>query len=476
MTYRDLHLFVCCFVAVCACNYSFAAENPPAFPGAEGPGARTPGGRNSKVYVVTTLEDFLPGEEGPIAGSLRQAIESKGPRIVVFRVGGYIDLKANLTIRNPYITIAGQTAPGDGICLRNYQFGLGNTHDCIVRYIRSRPGDHTSKPGDLDAITVWNSHNIIIDHCSAMWSTDECLSVTHGSENVTVQWCIIAEGLTDHSYGSLIGSSKGGRISFHHNIYANNRSRNPRPTAYPDSPGPTIDFRNNLIYNWSGVAGYTGSGNANEIEPVSMNYVGNYLKPGPSAPERDDLRKAAFIIYQGAAIELYVADNHMAGFPAANIDNWQMIDTSRHNVAVRLAHPIAMPRIGTDTAAAAYEKVLAKAGACLPARDAVDRRIIESIRRGSGRVLLTVKDIGGWPKLKRGAAQEDSDGDGMPDVWEDRHGLNPKDGSDNALDNDGDIYINIEEHTTRQNCFPPFQEDRSITTHSDKSHSTAVVC
>ena len=133
-TYRDLRLFVCCIVTIYGCNYSFATENPPAFPGAEGPGSRTPGGRNGKVYVVTTLADYLPNKEQPITGSLRAAIESKGPRIIVFRVGGYIDLKANLTIRNPYITIAGQTAPGDGICLRNYQFGIGNTHDCIVRY------------------------------------------------------------------------------------------------------------------------------------------------------------------------------------------------------------------------------------------------------------------------------------------------------------------------------------------------------
>ena len=166
MTFRDLRLFVCCVVSITACGFSFAEEKPPSFPGAEGPGAHTAGGRRGKVYVVTTLEDYLPKREQPISGSLRLAIESEGPRIVVFRVAGYIDLKANLTIRNPYITIAGQTAPGDGICLRNYQFGIGNTHDCIVRYIRSRPGDHTSKAGDLDAITVWNGNNIIIDHCS----------------------------------------------------------------------------------------------------------------------------------------------------------------------------------------------------------------------------------------------------------------------------------------------------------------------
>ena len=309
MTFREFRLFACCLVVITACGFSFAEETPPSFPGAEGPGAHTPGGRKGKVYLVTTLEDYLPQKEQPISGSLRLAIESKGPRIVVFRVGGYIDLKANLTIENPYITIGGQTAPGDGICLRNYEFGIGKTHDCIVRYIRSRPGDHTSKPGDLDAITIWDSKNIMIDHCSAMWSTDDCLSVTHGSTDVTVQWCIIAEALTDHSHGSLIGSSKGGRICFHHNLYANNRSRNPRPTAYPNSPGPLIDFRNNVIYNWSGVAGYTGSDNSNEKEPVVMNYVGNYLKLGPSAPKRDDVRTAAFIIYKGAEIKIYVADN-----------------------------------------------------------------------------------------------------------------------------------------------------------------------
>ena len=206
-----------------------------------------------------------------------------------------------------------------------------------------------------------------------------------------------------------------------------------------------IGSRNNVIYNCSGVVSYAGSGKSNEKEPVIMNYVGNYLKLGPSAPGRDNGRKTVFMINNGAEIKMYVAGNHMAEFPAGNVDNWKMIDTSRHDVSARLDNPIEMPRISTDASETAYHKILSKAGASLPARDAVDTRIIENVRKGSGRVPLTMKDVGGWPKLKHNAALKDSDNDGMPDIWEKKHGLNSKDSSDNVIDNDGDVYTNIEE-------------------------------
>jgi len=426
----------------------------PAFPGAEGAGAFTPGGRGGKVYLVTTLADYLPGKEPVIPGSLRAAVEAKEARVVVFRVSGYIDLKTKLGVRNPYITIAGQTAPGDGICLRNYEFYIGNTHDCIVRHLRCRTGDHTSKAGDLDALTLWGAKNVIIDHCSATWATDECLSVTNDSDNVTVQWCIIAEGLTKHSYGSLIGSY-GGKLTFHHNLYAHNVSRNPRPTGYhyvkghENDPGPVIDFRNNVIYNWGSVAGYTGSGDeASSPEKHALNYVGNYLKPGPSSPAR--WAKTAFLLHKGAVTRLYADGNHMEGFPEGSADNWRLIDDSRCP-ATKLTGPVPVAAMKTEDAPTAFKKVLADVGATVPVRDAVDTRIVNSTRDGTGKIAETLADLGGWPELKTAEPPADSDSDGMPDAWEQKHGLNPADPSDNNKDADGDGYTNIEEFLNATN-------------------------
>ena len=430
----------------------------PAFPGAEGSGAYTPGGRGGKVCLVTTLEDYIPGKQPVIPGSLRAAVEAKEPRIVVFRVSGYIALKTNLTVRNPYITIAGQTAPGEGVCLRNYQVAVGGTHDCIVRHLRCRTGDETSKASELDALTLWDSKNVIFDHCSATWSTDECLSVTNASDNVTVQWCIIAEGLTKHSYGSIIGSYDG-KITFHHNLYANNVSRNPRPGGYnyvkrhEKDAGPHIDFRNNVIYNWASLAGYTGSGKAEEVEKTAINFVANYLKPGPSTPEIR--RKTAFTAHQGSEASMYVGDNYMEGFPEGSADNWLLIDCRRCGVT-RLANPFPVAPVKTDDAKAAYEKVIANVGPTLPVRDAVDSRIVEDARNGAGKVVMTLKDLGGWPaEYRKAEAPADSDSDGMPDEWERKYGLNPNDSTDTNKDADGDGYTNIEEYINGTNPLAP---------------------
>jgi len=432
-----------------------AAKRIPAFPGAEGSGAYTPGGRGGKVYLVTTLRDYDPGKEAVIPGSLREAVEAKGPRTVVFRVSGYIDLTTNLAVRNPYITIAGQTAPGDGVCLRYYQFVIGRTHDCIVRHLRCRTGDLTSKAGELDAITMWDVRNVIVDHCSATWATDECLSVTRGADQVTVQWCIIAECVTKHSYGSIIGSYDGG-LSFHHNLYANNRSRNPRPAAYnasedhEDDPGPVIDFRNNVISNWSGLAGYAGSGNAAHVERTTINYVGNYLKPGPSSPKDGPHRTSALTFYEGAQAKLHLAGNHLEGYAAGNADNWRLVNDRRRK-PTRLAEPPPVSPVTTDTALAAYEKVIAGAGATLPLRDAVDTRIVEGVRTNTGKVLLSQKEVGGWPEYRSAVAPPDRDLDGMPDQWETRYGLDPGNASDNSDDADRDGYTNIEEFLNSTN-------------------------
>ncbi|MHC4728645.1 MAG: pectate lyase family protein, partial [Planctomycetota bacterium] len=243
----------------------------PAFPGAEGFGAMSVGGRGGKVLFVTNLNDSGPG-------SLRAAVESDGPRIVIFRVSGNITLKSRLSVNKPYITIAGQTAPGDGICLKDHAFSISADH-VIVRHIRCRIADNAGS--ESDALSISSGQNIIVDHCSASWSVDETLSASARDKlgNVTVQWCIISESLNDsshhkgaHGYGSLIRGGHGNGYTFHHNLYAHHHARLPRPGNYNDCSidpdGFILDFRNNVIYNWGGsAAGYNadGSNKANSI-------------------------------------------------------------------------------------------------------------------------------------------------------------------------------------------------------------------
>ena len=413
------------------------SDKLPAFPGAEGFGAFTPGGRGGKVFLVTDLNDSGPG-------SLRAACEAQGPRIVVFRVSGVIELESRLSIYEPYITIAGQTAPGDGICLKNRSMYI-KSHDVIVRHIRIRPGDIAGE--EMDALWVTDAHNVIIDHCTTSWSSDEALSVTGDCKDVTVQWCIISEGLnesanrTGHGFGSLILGYDGG-ITFHHNIYAHHNSRNPRPGGYEDSPGIILDFRNNLIYNWGHTAGY------NDEAPLKMNYVGNYLKSGPTTLESG--RDFAFNV-GGPLTQVFVADNYIDGFPQKNRDNWLMMKPAwddftgdlRETVGVSTPFPVVPVR--TDSVQLAYQRILESAGAILPARDSVDVRIIEEIKTGAGRIINSQSEVGGWPQYRQGPVPDDNDLDGMSDEWERKYGLDPDDGSDAAGDSDSDGYTNIEE-------------------------------
>lgn len=245
-----------------------------AFPTAEGYGKYTIGGRGGKVYEVTNLNDS--GE-----GSLRAAIEAKGPRTVVFRVSGTIDLKSALNIRNPYITIAGQTAPGDGICIKRYPLNI-SADEVIIRYIRIRLGDE-SKRSD-DAISARYRKNIILDHISASWSVDETMSIYH-CENVTIQWCMITESLSQsnhtkgsHGFGGIWGSNYS---TYHHNLLAHHSSRNPRWA----SGGGFNDYRNNVLYNWGYNSSYGGEkhqvGNP-KFSDIAVNFVNNYYKPGPA--------------------------------------------------------------------------------------------------------------------------------------------------------------------------------------------------
>ena len=412
------------------CAAVAAADGPrtPAFPGAEGAGKWSRGGRGGRVIAVTNLND-----DGP--GSLRAALDAREPRTVIFRVSGTIELTKPLRILHPFITVAGQTAPGDGICLKNYELQIGTTHDVIVRHLRCRPGDKTSQPGDVDALTLWDARDVIVDHCSATWSTDECLSVTRDSDRVTVQLCLIAEALTSHGLGSIIGSYRG-EISFLHNLYASNRDRNPRPSGYQATaghagdPGPRIEFRNNTIYNWTSGPGYTGSGDPRESERIAMNYIANHLKPGPDTSRA--YRAKAFTVHGGATAELFVEGNQVENPPQPIEFQSELIVVRPGGTLIMRAAPLAFdPPAEKFTATAAYTLALQSVGAVKPKRDAVDARIIAGVRDGTGSQPKTLA-ADAWPLLRSAASAPDTDGDGLPDEWERAHGLNPNDASDAA--------------------------------------------
>ena len=411
----------------------------PAFPGAEGFGADTPGGRGGRVIFVTNLADSGPG-------SFRAACEADGPRIVIFRVGGTIKLAKDIVVKNPYLTIAGQTAPGDGICLRDYTFGVG-THDVIVRYLRSRLGDESRH--ESDALDILNgAHHVIFDHCSATWSVDECLSLSGNVSHVTVQWCLIGESLRQsvhkkgaHGYGSL--SRANGPVSWHHNLWIHNDARNPRlGDNYGKGPTfPTFDVRNNVIYDYGAIASGLTQGR------LQINYVANYIRPGPSS-------KAETPIHIGnkpvdSDITFFIRDNVLDGNDALTADNAKFIDAYELEgkpQARTIATPFASAPVHTLPAREALDVVLASVGASLPGRDPVDSRLVADVRHRSGKMIDSQKDVGGWPALRVGTAPADSDDDGLPDDWEVRHGLNPKDPADAALDSDHDGYTNIEEY------------------------------
>lgn len=396
-----------------------AAFALPAFPGAEGYGADTPGGRGGVVYQVTTLADSGPG-------SLREAIDANGPRIVVFRVGGTIKLARTLEIVHPNITIAGQTAPGDGITLRNGR-SRGTTlevqtDDVVIRHLRIRPG-----PGGApDGLSLSGGNRIVIDHCSISWSVDENLSMRGRTNNVTVQWSITSEALYHsthrkgpHSMGDLLSLS--GKVTLHHNLYAHNDSRNPRIT------GPkAVDFVNNVIYNFGAVAGRISARRLTRV-----NYVANVLRLGPDSNED----AYAFDAGKRDQVALYAEGNKL---PSKGL-----LSRRRKEMLVDKRYPA--PPVTTSSARDAYKAVLASAGATLPRRDAIDVRVIQSVRDREGGIIDNPKQVGGWIDAQGGVPPADRDRDGMPDDWETRHGLDPADPRDGREDRNGDGYTNLEE-------------------------------
>jgi len=423
-----------------------------AFPSAEGFGAYSKGGRNGQVLFVTNLNDYNPENEEPIIGSLRWACDTYGPRTVIFKVSGLIELKTWLTIFNPFITIAGQSSPGDGICLKNFGLNI-TTHDVIVRYLRCRPGDEMGKDKEggfeTDAISISEfSENVIIDHCSASWSIDETLSVFSREPgnpplSVTIQWCIISESLNDsyhpngpHGYGSLIRFT--GNASFHHNLYAHHFSRNPHVDTYLGDM--TLDFRNNVIYN------YWNPGNT-MFDPINMNYVANYIKPGIDTKNLDI---AIYLVAESSTEDSLLGQNVRRIYPEGNIlegkdyiNQWDMFYKVYNRN--KMDKPFKVANITTELASDAFENVLMNAGATLPNRDSVDFRIIADVRNGTGSIIDSQSQVGGWPNYKSAVAPIDNDNDGLPDEWEIKYGLDPANNLDNNLDNDKDGYTNIEE-------------------------------
>jgi pectate lyase len=414
-----------------------AADAPavPAFPGAEGFGAAVTGGRGCPVYEVTNLDDSGPG-------SLRDGL-SQGNRTVVFRVSGTMRLKAPLVLAQPNVTIAGQTAPGDGICLRDFPFSI-RTENVIVRFLRSRLGDVTAK--QADGITLDHGcRDVILDHCSATWSIDEALSLAGNVGNVTVQWCLIAEGLNRskhpkgaHGYGSLARAN--GAVSLHHNLWAHNDSRNPRlGDNYGRPPFPTFDVRNNVMYDYGSTCSGLTQGN------LRVNYVANFIRPGPSS-------RAQFPITVGAPSDLkfFIKDNVFEGNDELTADNGRSFSRTESDGArlvQTVAAPFPAPPVHTVAARHAFEAVLASAGASRPRRDAADARIVAEVRQRGGAIIDSQDQVGGWPELTSAPAPADRDHDGMPDAWETNHRLDPDDPADGfrpAAGSTGAGYTNLE--------------------------------
>ena len=460
-----------------------AQEKTPAFPGAEGFGRYVSGGRGGNVYHVTSLAD--DGTEG----TLRWALGKSGAKTIVFDVSGTIHLQSSLNISIGNVTIAGQTAPGDGICVADYPVAI-KANNVIVRYMRFRLGNKNvllNGADGWDAFGGMDQENIIVDHCSVSWSIDECLSVL-GNKNTTVQWCLVAQSLVNsghskgaHGYG---GNWGGSGASFHHNLIAHHGSRTPRlgprPTTQLDE---RMDMRNNVIYNFGGNGCYGGEG-------MTVNIVNNYYKPGPGSPtDKKGYRIAGIGIRTNEYVEKYpayapalhlwgkyfVTGNYNTKYTSVNNDNWtygiiNQIDasgcdgtfTAETKDSIKLAEPMDFVATTTHSAVDAYDRVLDYAGASL-SRDSFDELMVSDARNGAAsytgkglskgfvnsqddnRPADAADDWTAWPTLNSTAAPVDTDGDGMPDEWEKSNGLAPSDPSDGkTIGTDG--YSNLENY------------------------------
>lgn len=399
----------------------------PAFPGAEGFGAGAVGGRGGRVIEVTTLADSGPG-------SLRAALGASGPRIVVFRVGGTIDVGDKLRIENPYVTVAGQTAPGGGITLRGQKFYVEADH-VVIRHVRFRLGPVEER--DALAVTGGARH-VVLDHVSVSWGADETLSVDTASSDVTIQWSFITEGLLPSNKGSLLITPS--RVTFHHNLWAHQGERLPKFDG--NGEDPQFQLVNNVMYNWKSSA-------TNITIDAVANAIANFYKAGPSTEGRD----RAIRTQSPNALSLYVAGNVGPACPNGCSDEWDITDEI--STSHRAASPHPMPFVSTQSAPEAYAAVLDGAGATLPRRDAVDARIVADVRNGTGRMISDPSEVGGWPALAAGTPPPDADRDGMSDDWERQRGFDPSNPADGPQDADRDGYTNVEEYLNELAGTPP---------------------
>ncbi len=480
--------------------YDLRQAKIPAFPGAEGGGMYTFGGRGGKVLTVTNLNDSGPG-------SFRWACEQGGARIVVFNVSGVIRLKSPIFVRAPYITIAGQTAPGDGVCIAGESFQV-DTHDVIVRHMRFRRGE-TMVIYREDSFGGNPVGNIMIDHCSCEWGLDENISFyrhmfdlndgkpkrKEPTVNVTIQNTISAKALDtwNHAFGSTIG---GENTTFMRNLWADNTGRNPSIGW-----GGVFNFINNVLYNW-----VHRTADGGEYTTMS-NFINNYYKPGPLTPKdspvgyrivKSESRSEQLFPYKQYG-RVYADGNIMEGYPEITKNNWnggiQISDKDgeideTEKAMMHSKEPFAMPYLKIMGAQEAFDWVLNNVGATVPCRDIVDQRICDEVRTGKAYyvenyeekvkdnpygnmwglhpksrgedglfkyrrlpkdsykdgIITDPRQMGGYPEYKKWKAYKDTDGDGMPDVWEKRYGLNPKDPSDANKDCNGDGYTNIEKY------------------------------
>jgi hypothetical protein len=409
-----------------------------AFPGAEGFGRNTTGGRGGDVYVVTNLTDSVTKPE---EGSLRWALNKSGPRTIVFAISGTIELKRRLSVSKGDVTIAGQSAPGDGICIKGQTVSV-DADNVIIRYIRFRCGIDSPTEEPPDAITGIRHRNIIIDHCSMSWSVDETASF-YDNTDFTMQWCIISESLFsaghykgEHGYGGIWG---GMGASFHHNLLADHTSRNPRfcgARYHPETKETEIvDFRNNVIFNWGFNSSYGG-------ELGKQNMVNNYYKPGPAT--KKSVRERIVEPFDSLG-RWFIKGNYMSGSRMVTSDNWTggVQGDFAQASGIRSNEPFPFAPVKTHRATTAYRLVMKDAGAVLPRRDALDERIIsetitgicaygDSYGAGTG-IIDSQNNTERWPELKTYNLQPDSDADGMPDNWEISEGLNPQDSEDRNI-------------------------------------------
>lgn len=433
-------MITCCSLFGCAQekkSTAISAETRPiAFPGAEGFGKYTTGGRGGRVIKVTNLND-----DGP--GSLRIAIENSGPRVIIFTVSGTIALESPLKINHGDLTIAGQTAPGDGITIKNYTTTV-SAENVIIRFLRFRLGNEKNQQDD--AFKGNRQKNVIIDHCSMSWSVDECASFYYNSD-FTMQWCLVAQSLNhsvhekgNHGYGGIWG---GMGASFHHNLLADHTSRNPRFSGSSTTPNPEdelVDFRNNVVFNWVHNSAYGG-------EKGRYNMVNNYYKPGTATSDKTSAR----IVNPSEPYGRFFVDgNFVEGSEKVSQDNWAGGVQCEHPDSARHATPFPVTAIAQQSAKDAYESVLRSAGASLK-RDAIDLMVIAEVRSGQSTagplkngIINTQEDVGGWPVLQSLPAPADTDNDGMPDMWENIHRLNPNDPSDGKAFGRNKQYTNLE--------------------------------